>query len=632
MVTVLGESSFYVGSEIGITMKKGCLMRMTAEKYKSGIAKNVKAIILSVYRAFSFCAAHCPAYLALNIVMSIVNVLSPYVVLMLWRHILDVIGENLSAVWLFVGLYMLVQLICQLLSVLQVAYQQSSRDKVDQILKSRIIHKLADIELGKYDDPEFHRLFSVLNRIPDYSRLVDDCLNVISSLLSLIITIAALVHGYLAAAVLILVFQIPTVIILSYNAINAYKLWAEENDDRRRIGYYRNVMTNSAYAKEIRLYDLGGLFFGLYNRYWAKLYHSAMRLQKKGAIRNVLGNLVGMIGFTFLISTLIAKAYSGTVTAGDIYYYIGLGVVLMSNTESFGFCYSQLYNDAKQCGEILDEYLAIESGMKQGTKVLTGTPEIEFRDVSFKYPGSEDFVLRHISFKLSAGEKMLLAGINGSGKTTIVKLLLRMYDPTEGVILYNGIPAKEYDLHSLRACFGVSFQTTELYARSFRKNVEISKMESGTESRDIYESALEMSGADKVRSKLQNFDDTELTRSFDEKGYEPSGGERQRIGLARAYYREACFVILDEPSSAQDAIAEDHIFSAFLRAYSGKSAILISHRMSVASIVDKIALIENGQLLAFGTHAEVYRSNDRYHCLYDMQASGYCITEDSECK
>lgn len=497
-------------------------------------------------------------------------------------------------------------------------------------LYSAIFLGLVEIEIGKYDDPEFHRLFSVLHQIPDYSRLVDDFLNIVSSLLSLIITISALAQEFKTAAILIFIFQIPTVTILSYNAINAYKLWMEENDDRRRIRYYRDVMTNSAYAKELRLYDLGSLFFGLYNKYWTKLYRSALKLQKKGALRTILGNVIGMIGFVFLITTLIAKAYSGTITAGDIYYYVGLGVVLMDNTENFGSCYSLLYNDAKQCGEILNEYLAMKPHMKQGNKLLDSTPEIEFKDVSFQYPGSENYVLKNISFKLKAGEKMLLAGINGSGKTTIVKLLLRMYDPTEGVILYNGIPAEEYDLSSLRACFGVSFQSTELYARSFQKNVEISRILASTENKKTYEMALFMSGADKVRSKLRNFDDTELTRSFDEKGYEPSGGEKQRIGLARAYYRESCFVILDEPSSAQDAMAEDHIFNEFLKAYSGKSAILISHRMSVASIVDKIALIENGQLLAFGTHAEVYKSNDRYRCLYDMQASGYCIEEDSQ--
>lgn len=596
---------------------------MASKDSKLNIAKNAKMIFKAVCRSLSFCAAECPGYLALNTVMSLVNVLSPYAVLVLWRYILDALSRGGDSLWWCVGLYITVQFICQLLSVLQIAYQQSSRTRIDQLMKGKIIDKLREVEVGMYDDPDFHRLFSVLNRIPDYSLLVDDFLRVSTALLSLIITIAALVSGYLTAALVILIFQIPTVIILSYNAINAYKLWAEENDDRRRIGYYRDVMTNSAYAKEIRLYDLGAIFFGLYNQYWTKLYRSAMKLQKKGAILKFLGSIVGMIGFAFLIITLIGKAASGVLTAGDLYYYVGLGVVLMSNTEGFGIFYSQIYNDSKQCGEILDEYLAIRPGMKQGTRILAGTPEIEFRDVSFKYPGSEEFVLKHISFKLNAGEKLLLAGINGSGKTTLVKLILRMYDPTEGLILYNGIPAYEYDLHSLRACFGVSFQNTELYAKSFRKNVGISRLSSDMSDSEIYEKSLEMSGADKVRGKLSNADDTELTRSFDEKGYEPSGGEKQRIGLARAYYRTADFVILDEPSSAQDAISEDHIFSQFVSSYSGKGAVLISHRMSAASIVDKIALIENGSMLAFGTHAEIYASNERYCQIYGMQASGY---------
>ncbi len=596
----------------------------------------LKLIFSSISRAFAFCAKNCPAYLAVNITLTLVNVASPYVIIYLWRRILDTLADREHTILAYAILYMAIQFICQLLMILQTAYQQTSRDRIDQVLKGKIIDKLTTLNIGLYDEPEFHRLFAVLNNIPDYSRLVDDLLMISSSVLSLIVTLTALLNKYTVAAAVILIFQIPTIIILSYNAMNAYKLWVEENDDRRRIGYYRDVMTNKSYAKEIQLYGLGSIFLGLYNNYWKKLYHSAMRLQKKGAMLKLLGNVLGMAGFAFLVVTLINKAVHGELSAGDIYYYIGLGIVLMDNTEGFGWSFADLYNDSKRCSEILDEYLALKSGIRQGEAVLEGVPEIEFKNVSFKYPGSDEFVLKNISFRLKAGEKMLLAGINGSGKTTIVKLILRMYEPTEGEILYNGIPAAEYTLSSIRARFGVLFQETELYARSFAENVSISKVPSGTIdykvrnsiicTDPVYKKVLDMSGADKVRKKLANGDETELTRSFDDKGYEPSGGERQRIGLARAYFRTADFVILDEPSSAQDAISEDHIFSEFVKNYTGKSAVLISHRMSAASIVDKIAFIENGQLIAFGTHSEIYKSSDRYRKIYDMQAQGYNMT------
>ena len=248
-------------------------------------------------------------------------------------------------------------------------------------------------------------------------------------------------------------------------------------------------------------------------------------------------------------------------------------------------------------------------------------PEIEFCNVSFRYPGSDKYVLKNISFKIKRGEKLALVGLNGAGKTTLTKLLIRLYDPTEGEILFNGVNAKEYEINSLRSKFAVSFQSSVRYCMSVKENITISDI--GHKSEERFKRACKASDVDKMAQGLPQGYDTQMSKYFSEDGFEPSGGQRQKIGLARAYYRDADIIVLDEPSSALDAEAEDYIFRLFNELYNDKSAVLITHRLSAVAMADKIAVIENGELIEVGTHDELMKKKGRYAELFSMQSKVY---------
>ena len=262
------------------------------------------------------------------------------------------------------------------------------------------------------------------------------------------------------------------------------------------------------------------------------------------------------------------------------------------------------------------------SGSLPTSDVLMGF-DIEFKNVTFKYPNSDNVVLSNVSFKINRGEKIAIVGVNGAGKTTIIKLLLRFYEPNEGQILLNGIDIKEYSLSEYRKLFSVCFQNLTTYSMTLRENVALSDIDRASEENEIWNSIFS-SGLEFEKSSEITLD-TPLTRAFEDSGFEPSGGQRQKIVIARAFFKNAPFVILDEPSSALDPIAEDHIFGSFSKLCGEKSGILISHRLSNIIMVDKIIYLESGSLLECGTHKDLMALKGRYAEMYHLQADKYDV-------
>jgi ATP-binding cassette subfamily B protein len=245
----------------------------------------------------------------------------------------------------------------------------------------------------------------------------------------------------------------------------------------------------------------------------------------------------------------------------------------------------------------------------------------KFEDVGFQYHNSETWANRHINITLLPGEKLALVGENGAGKTTLVKLLARLYDPTEGRILLDGIDLKEYDINELRLNLGIIFQDYIRYQMTFSNNIAVGNI-SEIDNRALIEKAAKESLADSLAAKLPDHYDQWLGRRFNE-GVELSGGEWQKVALARAYMKDAQVLILDEPTAALDARAEYEVFQRFAELTKGKSAVLISHRFSTARLADRILVLDQGKVLEVGTHEELLMMNGRYAELFNLQAMGY---------
>jgi ATP-binding cassette subfamily B protein/ATP-binding cassette subfamily C protein len=271
--------------------------------------------------------------------------------------------------------------------------------------------------------------------------------------------------------------------------------------------------------------------------------------------------------------------------------------------------------------DAVDEFLNMPKRQREGKKplALTAPPALEFRDVSFRYPGQSLYALKHINLTIRKGEKLSVVGENGAGKTTMTKLLMRLYRPTEGQILLNGTDIQEYDFENYENTMSVVFQDFVLFAMTLRENVTLGRAIDDQEVID----ALRKSGFGDRLETLERGIDTPVYKMFDDSGIEPSGGEGQKIAIARAILKNTPVVILDEPTAALDPRAEYEIYQNFNSMTAGKSAIFISHRLSSTRFCDRVAVFKNGEIVEYGTHEELMEKNGLYYELFNMQAQFY---------
>ena len=326
-------------------------------------------------------------------------------------------------------------------------------------------------------------------------------------------------------------------------------------------------------------------------------------------------------------SAMVVGSANGGMSVGDC-------IVVIGSIGTISYCLNNLVQNFAEFGEhalFLEDvryFLDYEIKLVGGERTApTESVELEVRDLSFRYGGSEKDTLHDISFTLHKGERIALVGSNGSGKTTLVKLLLRLYDASEGEILMDGVNIKEYDLEAYRDCFGTVFQDFKMFSLSVKDNVLLRPSVDGDDQR--VKDALVESGASVRVERMEKGIDTTLTREFDDKGENLSVGEQQKLSLARVFADRTPFVLLDEPSSALDPIAEYKMFENMMRATEGRSVIFISHRLSSAVLADRVLLMDGGTVAECGTHSELLAKNGIYADMFRRQAENYLGSEVS---
>lgn len=406
-----------------------------------------------------------------------------------------------------------------------------------------------------------------------------------------------------------------------------YKEMKNLASQNRLYMYYSRMVNNYESAAEIRIFDEKLLI----EKSWLNnIVHPTYmtNILKYNAHFTRIQTCVGFIMNLTLYLFIGAKAYMGAFGIGSFVLYTGtVGKFVLAVTSIFNI-FSQLKNNNVYLREIF-EYVDMSNTMYQGTLPVEKRAfcdggdndyEIEFRNVSFKYPASESYALQHVSIKFRIGERLAVVGMNGSGKTTFIKLLCRLYDPTEGEILLNGINIKKYDYDEYMSIFSVVFQDFKLFSFSLGQNVATSV---NYDKEKVEQCLAEAGFGDRLR-EMQDGVETCLYKDFDEKGVEISGGEAQKIAFARALYKDAPFIVLDEPTAALDPIAEAEIYSKFNEIVGNKTAIYISHRLSSCRFCDDIAVFDNGQIVQQGSHNTlVVDKSGKYHELWFAQAQYY---------
>ena len=416
----------------------------------------------------------------------------------------------------------------------------------------------------------------------------------------------------------------------------AFNVWYSFREKDKMGAVYRNVsqtmidenrideaMDCYNMGKDVRLYRQDKLIMKIKN-YAFDLHKKAFRtMESKRYKINMPLTFTGILLEAIIYVFVCVYALLGTFGIGSIVKYVGFVETITGCITS----YFAVFADIKYNTPFVEDYLAyfdIPQKMYQGSLTVEKRDDneyyVEFKDVSFKYPGSETYALRHVNMKFKVGEKLAVVGMNGSGKTTFIKLMCRLYDPTEGEILLNGVNIKKYDYDEYLAVFSVVFQDFKLFSFSLGENVA-----SGADyDVDKVMAALHQSGFGERLATMPEGIKTALYKDFDENGIEVSGGEAQKIALARALYKDSPFIILDEPTAALDPIAEYEIYSKFNEIVGDKTAIYISHRLSSCRFCDKIAVFDNGQIVQRGSHDElVSEESGKYYELWHAQAQYY---------
>lgn len=400
----------------------------------------------------------------------------------------------------------------------------------------------------------------------------------------------------------------------------AFALSLELIKDERGLMYYSRIAEDHLYAKEIRLNQLCAWLLEQEKKFSHK---TLAHYKKKNGIfirANSFGEWMSFVQQLCGTVYFIHQTVLGFLTIGDFTMYTGAVLTFINSVRTVLTNLVEL-NSYSLYYDALEEYLHIPRKLAENEKlpIPTGNHRIEFRNVSFRYSGQPSNALYQINLVLEPGQKLAVVGENGAGKTTFVKLLVRLYDPTEGEILLDGVDIRKIDYEAYMGLFSTVFQDYRLFAFSLKENVTLAKPIDA----DKTEAVLRKVGLGKLIDRLPDGIETSIYKEFDENGFEPSGGEGQKIALARALYRNAPIVILDEPTASLDPKAEYEIYQQFSGLVEGKSAVFITHRLSSAQFCDKIAVFQQGGMIEYGTHKQLLAQNGVYASLYQMQAQYY---------
>ena len=571
-----------------------------------------------------------PVFTVLFCLIKIITAFVPATTIVLSRNIIDglvglennVEGENL---WPQIIMMFSITIIHTLFNDMGMTIIHFIRDKNENFLSATIADKLSRVETMRLEDQDS---LNTIHRVMQSQYSITGAFNaafsdILVPLLTFLSTISVIFYYYPVIAMLYLLTVIPTTVINQKQNEKMFQHSIDSIPEARKKDYYYEILTKVHFAKELRLYNLSGPIKKRFNESWAKIMGAREMIFNNGFKLLNISTLVSCTGYVGLYAYLIYKTYSGQLSIGGLTAFVG-SVFVIANC--FTSIVSAVLNYQRVFVDLITaviEFFDWNDENDEGKIPFEDCEfDITFKNVTFRYPNTDKIVLNDLSFTIKSGEKIALVGENGAGKSTIVKLLLRLYEPDEGEILINGVNIRTYDIDSYRKNFSVCFQNVTHYSLSYADNIALSDIyDNSNEVRVI--NAAKAGGLNDIHKAWSMQLATPLTRYLDESGVELSGGQWQKIGIARAFFRNARLVILDEPSSALDPKAEEQVFNSFSFLCGTKSGLLISHRLSSIMLVDRILFLENGKIKEEGTHHELMKLKGTYAQMYNLQADKY---------
>ena len=586
---------------------------------------NIPPLMRMVWRA-------APGTVLLSVLLRVVISLIPLAVLAVTKVIIDAIqvvqshqGPLRPYFWWFVGLEFALACVAtgagRVLDYCDVALAE----KYTRYISVQIMEHASRLDLASYEDPMFYDKMERarvqgtdrLGMIQSTGRLVQQAITTVS--------LAAGIFFFSPWLLLVLVVCIvPTFLGETHFAFLGYSLNFQQTPSRRELDYLRVLGGSKESAKELKLFGLAPFLVGRYSTISSGLQNQTLGLAKRRLIVGSLLAILGTLGYYGAYAYVVYEAVTGVLLIGALVFLTGAIAGASSNIQLLFSTFSSIADQALFLTDLLDFFSLTPRVQSKPNALPVPRPirqGFEFKNVSFAYPGSKRMVLKNINFRLGPSERIALVGENGQGKTTIVKLLTRLYDVTDGQILLDGVDLREYDLEDLWKETSVIFQDFMRYEMTASDNIAMGRIADRANATRIQEAAVKSLAAPIIQRLPKGFDQV-LGCRFDG-GVDLSGGEWQRMALARAYLRDAQLLILDEPTASLDARSEHDVFRQFTELTQGKMALLISHRFSTVRMADRILVMEDGQISEEGPHEELMKSGGHYADMFELQATSY---------
>lgn len=549
---------------------------------------------------------------------------------------LDEYGDFISSgVFFLLVFFFIYKFLRQMISTISHAVNRIAGEKVVRQVKLQIMEKSKDIDIGSFDLPSFYEKLENANREAGTRPIsfLSQTFTIISTVIEFIsyVVILATAPDLWWVMLIIIGISIPSAVINFIYRRRNFQYMRRRSKERRQMNYCSDILVNKDTVKEIRMFDLADTFIGRYKNVFDEYYKGLRRLILSENIWHVSVGILANIANLLFFVLIAYKVFNGQIMIGDYTLYTGAISTLATCVSTLITNSATIYEGTLFIDNLIsfmDEKPSIVPSSSESIEVNRGAPHtIELKNVSFRYPGTDRDILKNINLKFNPGETIVLVGLNGAGKTTLVKLLTRLYDPTEGVILLDGIDIREYDVKSLYSLYGIIFQDFGKYAVSVSENIHFGDIHKKADPEEIRAAAIQ-SNADDYISRMPEGYDTPLMRIFEQSGTELSIGQWQKLAIARAFYSDSDILILDEPTASLDPMAEQEIFNQFDRLRADKTTIFVSHRLSSATVASLIVVLENGEVVECGNHKELMALGGKYCELFSTQAKRYIESEN----
>ncbi len=593
--------------------------------------KQYQNTLRNIFKLFSFLWNASRSLTIVGLCLRVFRSIQALAILFLGKNIIDEIiriqthHSSTSKLWQLVSIECVLAL-CLIIGLkIGINVEKLHNELFTKYTSLSIISHASKLDLQYFENPVFYDKLDRSNN-SGHKRLemISGVLNQFQSLTMIVFLSIGLISSNAWIVLIVPIFVLPAFLGEKYFSNQFYSLFHKQTAEKRQLNYYYWLGSSAQNAKEVRVFDLAGFIHQRLRFFYERFYISLKKISRKSTLWGSLLSVFGGVGYYFIYIYIINLTLNGNYSIGEMLFISASYKQLNSAMEQFLGQFNTILQNSLYVQDFFDFFNIKPLITNHNTPRPFPNPIVEgfvFEDISFKYFGSDKTVLENINLKINAGEKIALVGENGAGKTTFIKLLARLYEPTKGRILLDGHDLREYDIQELRYNIGIIFQDFLKYEMSLGDNIRVGNLKEGANFAKV-EKAATNSLVHLLAEKYPNSYETLLGRSF-HNGVELSGGEWQRVAIARAYMRDAQLLILDEPTAALDAKNEYYVFKRFSEISKTVSAIFISHKFSTVRLADRIIVLENGQIIESGCHEELLAQNGKYSEMFNLQAEGY---------